>query len=718
MNNSALKVLNKYYGYDNFRGDQNEVIESILNGRDTMAIMPTGGGKSLCYQIPALLFKGITIVISPLISLMKDQVDSIKTLGIRAAYINSSIAQDEILNICSSLKNGGVKILYVAPERLESPDFCSIIKNLPVSQVAVDEAHCVSQWGHDFRVSYTYIWKFIECFSRRPVVTAFTATATDEVREDIVKQIHMKDPAVFISGFDRENLKLCCLKVGNRFEYVLDYIKANLGQSGIIYSATRKKVDNLYEKLKANGISVGKYHAGLSAEDRKKNQEDFVYDRVDVIVATNAFGMGIDKSNVRFVIHYNMPKNIESYYQEIGRAGRDGEKSECILMFSPQDVITQKYLIETSIQSPARRMNEYKKLQSMVDFVHYNGCLRKYILNYFGEHVDYDECGNCSNCIREGKYVDKTVDSQKVLSCIYRMKREFGVNMIVDVLRGSTQKKVLQYGFDKISTYGIMKNYSKNGLSNFINTLIAQGYISLKEGEYPTVILNSNSVKILKGKEKVVLKEPTKVEKITVNSNLFELLRNCRREIARGEGVPPYLIFSDTTLREISSRYPVTSKQMLDISGVGELKLKKYGDIFLKIVREYVEKNNIKSNWYFKGNLSEVGSRKNGKLKTFEITVNMLDENMGIDEISSKRGLTVSTILSHIMKYVEQGNKLNVKMNFDSLFSKEEENMIVQVIKKIGMDRLKPVKESLPDIISYDKIKAVILKDYILKDNS
>ncbi len=290
--------------------------------------------------------------------------------------------------------------------------------------------------------------------------------------------------------------------------------------------------------------------------------------------------------------------------------------------------------------------------------------------------------------------------------------------MIVDVLRGSTQKKVLQYGFDKISTYGIMKNYSKNGLSNFINTLIAQGYISLKEGEYPTVILNSNSVKILKGKEKVVLKEPTKVEKITVNSNLFELLRNCRREIARGEGVPPYLIFSDTTLREISSRYPVTSKQMLDISGVGELKLKKYGDIFLKIVREYVEKNNIKSNWYFKGNLSEVGSRKNGKLKTFEITVNMLDENMGIDEISSKRGLTVSTILSHIMKYVEQGNKLNVKMNFDSLFSKEEENMIVQVIKKIGMDRLKPVKESLPDSISYDKIKAVILKDYILKDNS
>ncbi|MHC6180400.1 DNA helicase RecQ [Clostridium sp. JNZ X4-2] len=714
--NSALKALRKYYGYENFRGDQNDVIESILSGRDTMAIMPTGGGKSICYQIPALLFKGITIVISPLISLMKDQVDSIKDLGIGAAYINSSISQGEILNICSELKNGDIKILYVAPERLGSPDFCHLIKSMQVSQVAVDEAHCVSQWGHDFRVSYTYIWKFIDDFPKRPVVTAFTATATEEVRVDIVNQIKLNNPAVFISGFDRKNLRIECLKVGNRFQHMLNYIKTNGEQSGIIYAATRKEVDSLYEKLKANNISAGRYHAGLSSMDRKKNQEDFVYDRINVIVATNAFGMGIDKSNVRFVIHYNIPKNIESYYQEIGRAGRDGEASECILMFAPQDIITQKYLIETSIQSPERRTNEYKKLQYMVDFVHYNGCLRKYILNYFGEHVDYEECGNCSNCIGKGEYVDKTVDSQKVLSCIYRMKREFGVNMIVDVLRGSSQKKVLQYGFDRISTYGIMKNYSKSQLSNFINTLIAQGYISLKEGEYPMVILNSQSVKILKGEEKVVLKEPAKAEKIITNSDLFETLRSCRREIADEESIPPYLVFADTTLRELSSRYPVTSEQMLDISGVGELKLKKYGNRFLKIIREYVEKNKIQPSWFFKGELQKNHEGKGNKLKTFQITINMIKDNMSIEEISRKRDLTVSTVISHITKYLEEGEKFNLNVKFDNLFTTDEENKVLKVIEKLGMSKLKPIKESLPDNISYDKIKAVILKDYILNN--
>lgn len=713
---SALEVLHKYYGYDDFRGDQDKVIESILDGKDTMAIMPTGGGKSICYQIPALLFKGITIVISPLISLMKDQVDSMKDLGIGAAYINSSITQSEILNICSALKKGDVKILYVAPERLESGEFCHFIKGMDISQVAVDEAHCVSQWGHDFRVSYTYIDQFIENLSIRPVVTAFTATATEEVRKDIVSQIKLKNPAVFISGFDRANLKISCLKGGNRFRHMLDYIRTNGQQSGIVYAATRREVDSIYEKLRANDISAGRYHGGMSNEDRKKNQEDFVYDRISVIVATNAFGMGIDKSNVRFVIHYNIPKNIESYYQEIGRAGRDGEKSECILMFAPQDVITQKYLIETSIQSPERRLNEYKKLQCMVDFVHYNGCLRKYILNYFGEQVDYEECGNCSNCITKGEYVDKTVDCQKVLSCIYRMKREFGVNMIVDVLRGSLQKKVLQYGFDKISTYGIMKNYSKNELSSFINTLIAQGYISLREGEYPMVVLNSHSVKILKGEEKVILKEPARAEKIIENSDLFEILRNLRREIAGRESIPPYLVFADVTLREISSRYPVTSQQMLDISGVGELKLEKYGDVFLNVIREYVEKNKIHPDWYFRKNFSEESGRKNNKLRTFEITVSMLKNNMSIEEVSKKRELTVSTVLSHITKYLEQGEKSNLKIKFDDLFTKDEENVILKVIKKLGISKLKPIKESLPDSISYDMIKAVILKDFILEN--
>jgi ATP-dependent DNA helicase RecQ len=716
--NEALLVLQKYYGYSDFRKSQRAVVESILNKRDTLAIMPTGGGKSICYQIPALLFEGISIVVSPLISLMKDQVDSIKDLGIGAAYINSSLSQKETLEILQQLKTGDIKILYVAPERLESAEFCELMRTLNISQVAVDEAHCVSQWGHDFRTSYRYISKFIRSLSKRPIVTAFTATATEEVRKDIVNLIELNDSQVFISGFDRENLKINSLKVGNRLGYIINYIEENKEQSGIIYASTRKEVDNIYDKLKSSGISITKYHAGLSDNERKVNQEDFVYDRVNVIVATNAFGMGIDKSNVRYVIHYNMPRNIEAYYQEIGRAGRDGEVSECILMFSAQDIITQKYLIETSVQSPERKANEYKKLQNMIDFVHYNGCLRKYILNYFGEEVQYEECRNCSNCDNEGEYVDKTVDTQKVLSCIYRMKRDFGVNMIVDVLRGSAQKKVLQYKFNELSTYAIMKGHSKEGLSDFINTLIAHGYIGLREGEYPTVVLNDMSIKVLKGDEKVTLKETVKAQKITTNNELFDILRTLRREIASEEGVPPYFIFTDTTLKEMSNRYPITKEQVFDISGVGELKFQKYGYKFIEVIKEYVKTSNIEINWTFLKKSKFIDSRSlennNQKLKTHEITINMLKDGIGIGKIAQARELTVSTIVTHITKYIDEVNFLDFNIDFKELFNEEQEKLILRAIEKVGIERLAPIKELLPSEITYDAIRGVVLKNYTL----
>ncbi len=597
MNIKPLDILHKYYGYTSFRKGQENIITSIINKEDVLAIMPTGGGKSICYQVPALCLEGITIVISPLISLMKDQVDALNTMGIKASLINSSLSNSEYSKVLEEIENDECKIIYIAPERLDSMEFVNIIRGKNISQVAIDEAHCVSQWGHDFRVSYKKIPYFINRLDKRPIVTAFTATASNEVREDIVNILDLHKPAIYITGFDRENLSINIVKSSSKNKYTLDYVENHKNESGIIYASTRKEVESIYEGLLKRNYSVAKYHAGLSNEARKEYQENFINDDIKIMVATNAFGMGIDKPNIRWVLHYNMPQSIENYYQEIGRAGRDGEDSECVLLFSPGDVHTQKYLVEVGIENPERKRVQYKKLQQMVDLVYSNTCYRKSILNYFGEPFLKD-CNNCSNCLNEGEVVDKTLDAQKVISCIARMKRSFGATMIIDVLRGSKNKKVLDLGFNTLTTYGIMKNYSNEDLKTFINTLVSHGFLDVVEnlgprGSFPTIKLNEQSLKVIKQEIKVEFKEDKVTKSRYVENELYEMLVSLRSEIAKEEGVAPYMVFGDATLKNMTSSYPINKEEMLNISGVGEIKYEKYGRKFEEIIEKYIKEKNI-----------------------------------------------------------------------------------------------------------------------------
>ena len=597
MQIKPLEILSKYYGYTSFRKGQIEIINSILNNKDTLAIMPTGGGKSVCYQIPAMILEGITIVISPLISLMKDQVDYLKSMGIESAYINSSLNKSDYNQIIVGINDDRYKIIYVAPERLESYDFIQAISSKKISQIAIDEAHCVSQWGHDFRPSYARVSSFIRSLNKKPIITAFTATASEKVKEDIINLLGLKNPDIYINGFDRENLKINIVKSSSKNKYLLEYIENHKKQSGIIYVATRKDVDKIYEGLLKRNISVSKYHAGLSQRERNENQENFIDDKIDVMVATNAFGMGIDKPNVRWVIHYNMPQSIENYYQEIGRAGRDGESSECILLFAPGDIHIQKYLIDIGIENIDRKKNNLEKLKDMTNLVYSNSCYRNIILKYFGEEKAHP-CGNCSNCLSEGEIIDKTVDAQKVISCIARMKRPYGVGMIVDVLRGSKNKKVLDLKFNEISTYGLMKKYSSEELKTFINTLVSHGFLELVEtvgysGSYPTIRLNDISKQVLTNDVKVEFKEVIISKNNNTNNELYELLKELRYDIAQEEKVAPYMVFGDGTLKDMCILYPTSKQDMISISGIGEIKYQKYGDRFEEVIKKYMIKNDI-----------------------------------------------------------------------------------------------------------------------------
>lgn len=587
MLNKARQILKKFYGYEDFRPGQKKVVESLLNRNDTVAIMPTGAGKSICFQIPALLFEGVTLVISPLISLMKDQVDSLRQLGIAAVYINSSVSKAQLYKDLQDISAGFYKIIYIAPERLTSEYLPDSFKNLNISMVAVDEAHCLSQWGHDFRPSYRNILNFTNSLRIKPIISAFTATATPEVKTDIINLLGLKQPNIFVTGFDRPNLYFSVLRGEVKDKFVIDYVKKHQDEAGIIYVGTRKDVDALQVLLEIKGIKAGRYHAGMTDEERNQMQEDFLYDNLSVMVATNAFGMGIDKPNVRYVIHYNMPKNMEAYYQEAGRAGRDGLSGNCILLYSPQDTQLQKFLISKSTESEIRQQLEYKRLQSMVDYCHTPQCLRAFILHYFGEFDVEEHCDNCSNCKLEGELIDITIDAQKVLSCVYRMHERFGVKIIAEVLKGSKSAKVKQFNFERLSTYGLMKERKLKDISDLILRLSAMQYLDITESQYPVVTLNELSWQVLRGQKKVWQKMVI-VKKAKAKGELFEALRSLRKELATKEKLPPYMIFSDATLTQMATDKPTDLELMKNIRGVGEFKLQKYGEEFLTVIKSYI----------------------------------------------------------------------------------------------------------------------------------
>lgn len=712
---TIFETLKQFYGYDTFRPGQQELIEAILEGKDVLGVMPTGGGKSLCYQIPAIFLEGTTLVISPLISLMKDQVDTLQSMGVKAAYINSQLSFFEQQMILDEAAMGELDLLYVSPERLDNEFFFNVVRQMKVNLVAVDEAHCVSQWGHDFRPSYQMIPQIMEAFENRPPFAAFTATATDIVQADMINQLHLENPYQYVASFDRPNLYFSVVKPTKKRDKLISVLDKN--ESSIIYCNTRKNVESVYTFLNKKGFPVTLYHAGISSEERMQNQEQFLYDRKPIIVATNAFGMGIDKSNVRKVIHYNMPLDMESYYQEAGRAGRDGAPAEAVLFYSAQDIITNTLLIERGNSPHAK-----KNLNTMITYCKTGNCLRKTILNYFNQSVEWNECENCSNCTGESITKDITVDCQKILSNIHRMRQAYGTGLVTDVLRGKKNQRIEQFGFDQLSTYGIMKEYKDTEIKDMISIMVSEGYLKLGGDQYPILQFTGKTPELLKGQVTLAMRQQltqetehkTKtVENIeNYDEHLFEELRALRTEIAQNIGKPPFVVFTDRSLIDMAAKFPQTEEEFLAINGVGEAKLTTYGEQFIPLIQDYVAEQSIEVENKRKENVSSKAvtkpalQSKNGSQDSAEETLQLFQDGQSVEEIAELRGLSSNTIVNHLSKAIEEEKAID----YTRLVSPEREAEIRSAITEVGKEFLKPIKEAVTETITYNEIKFVLAK--------